>query len=438
MGLAIHKDLFDELLDLMSTRKPWKHVSLSSCSGQVPMLLKAILELDCTERLAFGTHYPESRATDFLALTQGLPNTRLLSSLDLGLGVLTPAGAFTLAASISKCTSILRELNLGMLRIEIETNDDNTRSLSTPSRRAFAQAMLGTAEPDDIPLPAAAAIQISACALAKAIVHNSNITKLKLLCHNNPEKSSLQLNVLEELPARPSPLDELKLGWFPPSAIQRTLKIIQSNKLRGLDVSCVRSQDMKRRQADDATEITIDVVSIVKILDTNTSLKRLNISVNNISDDELLEILTKLRHNSTLEELDLSYNKITDQGACRIAEALPQLPGLKRWRLKGNDIGNVGCQSLLANMKGNMQIERLELEPTLKGCCEIALVTQWNRGGRRILKDDHFLLSLWPLVLGRINRIMCVLSDGALPVDGRPEEVLYYFLRQGPVLFQQP
>jgi hypothetical protein len=85
-----------------------------------------------------------------------------------------------------------------------------------------------------------------------------------------------------------------------------------------------------------------------------------------------------------------------------------------------------------------MQIERLELEPTLTGYSEIVLVTQWNRGGRRILKDDHFLPSLWPLVLGRVNRIMrAVGSDGALGVlDGRPE-VLYYFVRQAPVIFQQ-
>jgi hypothetical protein len=443
VGLDIQKDLFDKLLDLMSTRKPWKHVALSSCSGQgVPMLLQAILELDCTERLTFGTHYPESRAADFLALAHGLPHTRLLSSLDLGLGILTPAGALALAASISKCTKI-RELNLGMLRIETARTSDDTHSLSTPSRLrgALAHAMRGTSGTHDNTL-VPAGLQIPVSALAKAIVHNSNITKLKFLCHNNPRHSLLQLKVLEELSVRSSPLDELKLGWFPPSAIQRTLKILQSNKLRGIDVSCVRSQDMKLEQQQQQqqqrgdTELTLDVLSVTKILDINTSLKRLNLSVNNISDDELLEILTKLRHNSTLEELDLSYNKITDQGACLIAEALPQLTGLKRLMLKGNDIaGNVGCESLLANMKGNMQIELLELEPTLKGSSEIALVTQWNRGGRRILKDDNFLPSLWPLVLGRVNRIMCV-SDGALSVDGRPE-VLYYFLRQGPVLFQQ-
>ena len=54
----------------------------------------------------------------------------------------------------------------------------------------------------------------------------------------------------------------------------------------------------------------------------NTTLQKLDIDKNGISDDGAAAISDGLKSNNSLQELYMSYNQITNEGAKKIAEAI--------------------------------------------------------------------------------------------------------------------
>jgi Ran GTPase-activating protein (RanGAP) involved in mRNA processing and transport len=375
------------ILQLVRSRI-WKQLSIYGCWGHVDELLKGMFELDRVERLTFKTLRPENRVPAFTELAAGLQKTKTLTLLDVGSGHISKPGALALAQGLRHCTSI-QTLNIDMLRMTGHDALDGAR------------------------------------VLASAIASNPTIQTLHVFCTSDTDL--IQKSILEQLTNRPCPLEELHLGRIcTPWAICKVVTLLECNKLHRLDVSCVRNNAFPSCR-------NVDVMPIIHALSTNTSLQVLDLSVNQITDDEVLSLLDILQTNSTLKALDLSYNRISDQGLFAIASTMPRL-SLKRLAIKGNMFGPDGASQLLEAMSIESNIEQVDMDDHLPVSAEIAWIARLNKGGRRVLLDPTFPLSLWPLILERIN---CLEFGGAYhPCIGRAE-IEFYLVRYGPVLFEQ-
>jgi Ran GTPase-activating protein (RanGAP) involved in mRNA processing and transport len=376
------------ILQLLRSRI-WKQLGVYGCWGQVDQLIKGMFELDRVERLTFKTLRPENRVSAFTELAAGLQKTKTLILLDMGSGHISKPGALALAQGLGHCTSI-QTLNIDMLRMTGNDGIDGAQAL--------------------------------ACAIAS----NPTIQTLHVFCTSDADL--IQKSILEKLPNRPCPLEELHLGRICTSwAISKVVALLEVNKLHRLDVSCVRNNEFPG-------SINVDVMPIIHALSINTSLQVLDLSVNQITDEEVMYILEILQTNSTLKALDLSYNRISDQGLFAIATTMPRL-NLKRLTIKGNMFGPQGTSQLLEAMSIESNIEQVDMDHhLLPVSAEIAWIARLNKGGRRVLLDSGFPLSLWPLVLERVN---CLEFGGTYhPYIGRAE-ILFYFVRYGPLLFEQ-
>ena len=458
LSLAIDtKELYEQLVTLIESRnnshkfsdttpsasssssssRLWNHIGLFSCTGPyVANLIQRILQLDCTRQFKFGTYHPERQPLDIVALAKGLATAHSLRVLDVGLGKMTIEGIFLLADALGHCVH-LTELNLGILQIA-EGNSNNTRNHHDMTKPESTSEIL-----------------LSARHLAKAIVHDSHIDKIIMICYGDEIQSPLQSAVLEELQHHPSMLHELRFALFPPWAIYKTIPLLQHNKLQGLDVACVRFMEPGGRHHGDDNNSTDgnhghhqddedvpSVISIAHALETNTSLQFLDLSVNSINDTELMTITDCLRRNKScpLEELNLSYNKLTDEGLRYFVSAMVNMKHLKRFHWKGNSTGEDGCRCLMEALKTNTMLEEVDIESRLTYQQEILWLTRCNQGGRRLLVKQDVPRSWWPLVLARINGLEFLGSSSCEPGEDHKTvrvQVLYYFLRNGPVLLEQ-
>lgn len=103
---------------------------------------------------------------------------------------------------------------------------------------------------------------------------------------------------------------------------------------------------------------------LCKILNTNRTLKELDLSHNHFGDHGVQIICKALSLNhSTLKELDLSSNEITDRGAEYLSSMLTRNTRLKRLILNRNDITNNGFLRLAnALVRDNQTLIQLKLE----------------------------------------------------------------------------
>jgi hypothetical protein len=201
----------------------------------------------------------------------------------------------------------------------------------------------------------------------------------------------------------------------------------------GLESCILKTIDVSFQRID--MENRVDVALLASALKNNTNLKTLELSSNNLDDRDAEELASALCENSTLQELFLARNKITDAGITSLAIKLPDMKGLKALSLWGNPFGEDGAKELLAGLRCNMELEKLDLFRQFKCSEQILYFTYVNRGGRKILEEppNNVPLSLWPLVLERAIQVKLTKrkdhNDEAARVD-----ILYCLLR-GPVLF---
>ena len=95
--------------------------------------------------------------------------------------------------------------------------------------------------------------------------------------------------------------------------------------------------------------ITYDnIATLSNVLTRNTSIRKLSISFNNISDVGVGLFAIYLSQNTFIKMLDLSYNQITDTGAILLAAALNKNSSITMVDLSGNNISEVGKSALAA------------------------------------------------------------------------------------------
>ena len=101
--------------------------------------------------------------------------------------------------------------------------------------------------------------------------------------------------------------------------------------------------------------------SLVDLLTVNTSLKRLNLSGNNIGDPGATLLAQFLQTNLTLENVGLSRIQMGDAGASTLAKALTVNTSLTRLDLSNNNIGDLGAISLGKALVTNSTLAKLNL-----------------------------------------------------------------------------
>ena len=173
--------------------------------------------------------------------------------------------------------------------------------------------------------------------------------------------------------------------------------------------------------------------SLGESLATNSTLKVLSFS-NNRLDRECVYHLMAGVNKSRLEVLDLSGCSLVDEDIEPVAHNLP--PTLLRLYLHDNDYSEaISKKHLLEAIRGNTVLQCIQICKEHEQCQkELSYYAQLNRGGRKILSlSETFIpVSLWPSVLDRINRINW--NDDVEAGNGYREDVLFYFILQGPFM----
>lgn len=108
-------------------------------------------------------------------------------------------------------------------------------------------------------------------------------------------------------------------------------------------------EDDEEEEEDDFDETArdgLDLIPLSQALYNNEMVQVLRLSHNQLTDDQIAELVRNLQGNESLVELDLQFNSITTRGVKVITKGLSELPALKVLLLGGNDFGKEGNKML--------------------------------------------------------------------------------------------
>jgi len=184
-----------------------------------------------------------------------------------------------------------------------------------------------------------------------------------------------------------------------------------------------------------------DITSVAEALKENKSIKVLGMPNNKLTDNDAALLTLALRENSALVSMDVRENRIGDEGITQLAKVARESKALRKLFVVKNPFGTDGSMALLETARENHNIIHVDV------CCKdsinqkIRYNTALNRGGRQLLFEKP-PLALWPLAFERCNNIdweedssMNLGQQGGNISDPRVD-VLYYFLQEGPPLFE--
>jgi len=125
-----------------------------------------------------------------------------------------------------------------------------------------------------------------------------------------------------------------------------------------------------------------DIALIANGLRKNTTLKALSVPENNISDEGMQNLAKCLCDNTTLTHLDLRHNNIGKDGIQAMAECLCVNDTLQFINLEENGVDNNGIKALSNALLVNDTVKWLDLTDKQGG---IALQKRWKRHSNQSL-----------------------------------------------------
>jgi len=140
--------------------------------------------------------------------------------------------------------------------------------------------------------------------------------------------------------------------------VKSIIRILEANQhlntLLSLDLANnnIRSEGVKA--------ITKTFVRHTKL--TPTILESLNLSGNDLNDDDLILLIKELENNPTLSELTLNDNLLTESTATELAKILKTNTKLNILRLTHNPLGSNGIITLTEALKRNPVLDTLDLD----------------------------------------------------------------------------
>ena len=180
-------------------------------------------------------------------------------------------------------------------------------------------------------------------------------------------------------------------------------------------------------------EDRLELSGVLQALERNTKLTYLQISGNNLNDRDMEQLAEIVTHsNSTLRALSLTANNFGDDGLLSFANSLAGMRALRFLDVQRNRLTDRSKKPIIAALKDNMELERLDLDGTWDR--KKSFYLSLNRGGRRLLQTSNTApLGLWPLVLERANSLQFGRNQPHANLD-----VLYCLLLQGPAALLRP
>ena len=94
----------------------------------------------------------------------------------------------------------------------------------------------------------------------------------------------------------------------------------------------------------------LKICGLIKFLH---NLEKLDLSENNLNDNDIKSFILSLNLNKSIKSLNLSKNSITSNGAFYIAEVLNKNETLQILNISNNDINNTGLNSLFNTLSSN-------------------------------------------------------------------------------------
>jgi hypothetical protein len=392
-NVAIDRIIVIALQDLLThASQKWQKLETIHCTGEIGAVIRAATSNDYVQQFCFTGSVPIAHNPRYSLDTPSLqalgramqkPNSKNLSCLCL------------------KGTRLTRQ-SLTLL------SDGLSKSSSLQTFRMSHCAM----EASDLAI------------LASALGRNRHLTVL-LLAHcklNGDDHADNFAILLESLMHHPT------LQCF--SVYGMTCSTRATQALADmLTSSACRLWHLGLKNNLNTPEDKLHVTTLIQALRNNTTLTYLQLSGNNVDDDDmesLAEILT--HHNTTLRGLGLTANNIGSAGLRSFATRLTDMRGLRFLDVQRNHFDQTSKDEIIAALVNNMELERLDLDGTYHE--QKSFYLGLNKGGRRLLLNSNASLALWPLVLERA----CKLTFGR----NRPFAHLdvVYCLVRGPALFQ--
>ena len=138
--------------------------------------------------------------------------------------------------------------------------------------------------------------------------------------------------------------------------------------------STVTELNLSNCFTDTVFKIAISNISTCLKDDTTSSLCKLNLSYNQITDDDTSILAEAVTINTTLQMLNISHNKISDNGVSFISKCLKLNKTLHELILSGNSITDEGARSLAEAIHVNTALQELNISKNYiskKGIMEI-------------------------------------------------------------------
>ena len=356
-GLTLRRIFFNSTVcaSLQTLRgRHWQKVELRNVDGDLTTAITICMSFDEMDEFQLVINNTEIQYTGWYALGMGLQVNSKLKCLRLSTTFSTQ-GMAALVEGLKADSTSLESLDFSWSTIDEE---DGVRELAAGLRGNKSLVSL----------------QFMGCSL-----RDHQVALLVDSLSQHPKLLRLDLN-------------GNKAGPLASASLANLLR--SSPTLSTLDVSFQTSDE------------PLEMEAIADALSVNTSLRIFNLTncaISNESAETLCRVLCET--NTTLVELLLARNKIDDEGITTLASLLPQMGSLKRLSLWGNPFEDDGAKALAKGLAANFALEEVDLFRNFPCSEQITYYTALNRGGRRLMNDNHVLLGLWPLVLERLGNL---------------------------------
>ena len=375
-----------------------------NCTGPQHAILP--VALGCTTLGSLSIHMGSSLSYAFdhmfCSLGIGLQSNSSLQKLTLGTG--SKCIYFTLSSDASRSLEEGLRGNRTLSTLHI----DNCRFAETGALRIFATGLQSIGSLRDVRLTSCYESNgqplgdLGIAHLIRALEHSSGLVNLDLSKNKCLDTGMIAL-----------------------------ASLLDKTQIRTLNVS---SQLMDRNEC-------MNTFHLVGALARNRALESLELRSNNLSSDyDMANLAAALTHNTSIKRIDLSDNNIQHSAMDILSSRIPFMKGLENLQIdRNNGFDDETSKNLARAMKENTVIRIIQCDQHLADLETIQFYADLNWVGRRFLTlnnssshdNDEVIssisLPLWSKVFPRIGRLT--------KNPERQANVMYFLLQRGSAMF---
>lgn len=256
--------------------------------------------------------------------------------------------------------------------------------------------------------------------------HKTTVPQRRQSINNTYPQVNLPI-VLEALVDHPK-LESLKI--YDMVCNERALEAI--GKIISVPESRLRVLGLKNNLSHPRSSLPGVSQYLLPALSKNNNLTYLKLSGNNLNDEHMIQVGRTITESRTLiQTLSLSDNLISNS-LLPLASRLNNAKSLRCLDLLRNPIQKESKKAMVASLKNNVHLERLDLDGSWDD--EKFWWLSLNKGGRRALQAKNIPSSLWPTILERAYRIPIRKNSKHRTTNAG---VAYYLIRRIPWLFEK-